>query len=68
MNREKAIELARQAGIEKWWDTPNSTDEGYTLALVKLAKLVEAETIERCACKLDEFSMYDTADAIRAMK
>ena len=49
MKHDEILQAAKEAGIEKWWDTPNATNEGYQRALLKMGKIIEKRTIERCA-------------------
>ena len=49
MTNDEILQAAKEAGIEKWWDTPNATNEGYQRALLKMGKIIEKRTIERCA-------------------
>lgn len=53
MTNEEILAAAKDAGIEKWWDTPNSTNEGYQRALLKMGKIIEKRTIEKCAAVCD---------------
>ena len=54
MTNDEILQAAKEAGIEKWWDTPNATNEGYQRALLKMGKIIEKRTIERCAVVCDE--------------
>ena len=44
MTQDEIIEMARQAGIEQWWDSGNEQREVLQEHLEAFAKLVEAHT------------------------
>lgn len=82
MAKIEAMELAKQAGIDKWWNTPNSSNECYEKALAKLVQLATNAALERAAAECEMMIMYprgkeesakhhtvwDAAKAIRSMK
>ena len=74
MTQDEIIEMARQAGIEKWWDSGNEQREVLQEHLEAFAKLVAAKEREECAkvCEVYEWGNRETyaaeqcAKAIRA--
>jgi hypothetical protein len=74
MTQDDVIEMAIQAGVDKWWDSGNEQREVLQKHLVVFAKLVAAKEREACAKVCDDihanyeaedvFSSY--AEAIRA--
>jgi hypothetical protein len=74
MTQDEIIEMARQAGVDKWWDSGNEQREVLQKHLVVFAKLVAQAEREACAKVCDDihanyeaedvFSSY--AEAIRA--
>ena len=46
MTQDEIIEMARQAGVDKWWDSGNEQREVLQKHLVVFAKLVEEKAIE----------------------
>lgn len=78
MTNDEILQAAKDAGIEKWWDTPNATNEGYQRALLKMGKIIEKRTIERCTDvvyrkaallggPIDQAYLHECAAAIRKL-
>ena len=49
MTRDDIMRLAREAGIERWWDEANARQDTYEAALAHFAELVAAAEREACA-------------------
>jgi hypothetical protein len=58
MTQDDVIEMAIQAGVDKWWDSGNEQREVLQKHLVVFAKLVAAKEREECADLL-EFGYID---------
>ena len=73
MNRDDIIRMARESGIDEWWDSGCENWEAFQEHLERFAALVAAAEREACAqlCedeedRLGETSGYGCAAAIRA--
>jgi len=74
MTEDEIIEMARQAGVDKWWDSGNEQREVLQKHLVVFAKLVAAKATaserEACAKMFDgavwAYDYREIAAAIRA--
>jgi hypothetical protein len=60
MTQDEIIDMARQAGVDKWWDSGNEQREVLQKHLVVFAKLVAAKEREACAKIFDEFCYGST--------
>jgi hypothetical protein len=60
MTQDDVIQMAIQAGVDKWWDSGNEQREVLQKHLVVFAKLVAAKEREACA-KVCE-SIYTNGD------
>ena len=49
MTRDEAMQLAEQAGIEKWWNEPNADQRSYEDAILRLVTLAAKASRESCA-------------------
>jgi hypothetical protein len=58
VTQDDVIEMAIQAGVDKWWDSGNEQREVLQKHLVAFAKLVAAKEREECADLL-EFGYID---------
>ena len=47
MTQDEIIKMARQAGVDKWWDSGNEQREVLQKHLVVFAKLVEEKATEK---------------------
>jgi len=63
-----AIEMAREAGIDEWWNSGSEWRETFDVHLERFAELVRADEREACARLVDywEARQGEHADAIRA--
>ena len=52
MTQDEVIEMARQAGVDKWWDSGNEQREVLQKHLVVFAKLVEEKATEEANASL----------------
>ena len=67
MNRDDITRLAREAGIDHWWESGNEHREVLQQHLERFAALVAAAEREACAKVADGYIGCDPiADAIRA--
>lgn len=68
MNKEDIIRMAREAGIEDWWDSGNEHREVLQEHLEAFADLVASAEREACAKLVDywESRQGEHSDAIRA--
>ena len=49
MDMDTVLRLAREAGIERWWDEANARQDTYEVALTHFAELIVAAEREACA-------------------
>lgn len=49
MTRDEAMQLAEQAGIEKWWNQANADQRSYEDAIVRLLTITASVTALRSA-------------------
>ena len=55
MTKEDIIRMAREAGIEDWWDSGNEHREALQEHLERFAALVASAEREACALRAEEF-------------
>lgn len=53
MNRGDVIRMAREAGIDAWWDSGNECREDLQTHLERFASIVAEAEREACAMKMD---------------
>jgi hypothetical protein len=70
MTQDDVIEMAIQAGVDKWWDSGNEQREVLQKHLVVFAKLVAAKEREECAKLLEsrKTGANELMDAVRNME
>ena len=70
MTQDEIIEMAIQAGVDKWWDSGNEQREVLQKHLVAFAKLVAQAEREACAKLLESHKTgaNELMDAVRDME